>query len=206
MYHPKNPILHRYHERCLQLFENPKEMQSAQRDDPIKSPEECAIRYVARSIRNLPDKSWTSLELHELYQNNRGNEGNRSRFITKLTDHMKNEIYVFTCPGMASILMLKQKASNMFQLVSENVIGDGDDDTSIQQIARKIQEDVQKLPNGKSEYSTIGTENLFDECSSTLLTLLSKISPNFEKFSCSNDWKYRDFCAVKKFYQFAIVT
>ena len=152
----------------MQLCENPKEIQSAKRDDPIKSPEECGIRYVARSIRNLPDKSWTSLELHELYQNNGCNEGNQSRFITKLTDHMKNEICVFTCPGMANILMLQQNASNMFQLVSDNMIDDDDDDdTAIQRIARKIKQDVQTLPNGKSEYSTIETENLFDECSNT---------------------------------------
>ena len=33
---------------------------------------------------------------------------------------MKNEIYVFACPGMVSIIMLKQSASDMFQMVFEN--------------------------------------------------------------------------------------
>ena len=83
--------------------------------------------------------------------------------------------------GWQAFLCYSKTHPNMFQLVSENVIDDGDDDdTSIQRIARIIKQDVQKLPIGKSEYSTIETENLFDECSNTLLTLLSKISPNFE--------------------------
>ena len=51
----------------------------------------------------------------------------------------------------------------------------------MQRIVRKINKDVQKLPNDKSEYSTIEIENMLDECSNTLLNLLSKISPNFEK-------------------------
>ena len=36
----------RYHERCLQIFENPKSTLLAQKDNPTKSPEEFAIRYV----------------------------------------------------------------------------------------------------------------------------------------------------------------
>ena len=84
----------RYHENCLQLFENPKEIKSAQRDDPLRSPEECALRYIARSIRNAPDKTWISIELHDLYQKKGGNDINRSRFINSLCDQMIKEIYV----------------------------------------------------------------------------------------------------------------
>ena len=48
-----------------------------------------------------------------MYTNQGGSEGNRSRFISKLKDHMNEEIYVFSCPGVASIIMLKQKASHL---------------------------------------------------------------------------------------------
>ena len=37
-----------------------------------------------------------------MYTNQGGSEGNRSRFISKLKDHMNEEIYVFSCPGVAS--------------------------------------------------------------------------------------------------------
>ena len=33
----------------------------------------------------------------------------------------------------------------------------------------------------KTEYNTINTENLFDECSSILIYFLSKPSPSFDK-------------------------
>ena len=167
----------RYHEKCLQLFENPKEIKSAQRDEPIRSPEEFAVRYVARSIRNVPEKNWTSIELHDLYKSKGGAETNRYRFINSIiTEHMKNELCVFTSAGVASIIMLKDKASSMFKMVSEN---DEDDDISIKRVAKKIKSELNNLPHNNSEYDTLGAESLFDECSSTLLTLLSTITSRF---------------------------
>ena len=38
-----------------------------------------------------------------------GEEKNFSRFVKKLTAHMKNELYVFTSPGTASIIILHEK-------------------------------------------------------------------------------------------------
>ena len=136
-------ILSRYHERCLQAFKNPKEIKNAQRDDPLKSPEEYAVRYVARSIRNSPDKSWISTVLHGIYINKGGTETNKSRFITKITEYMKNEIYVFSSAGIASIIMPKDKASSMFKLQTE--VND-DDETVIRQIAQRIKSELKDLP------------------------------------------------------------
>ena len=171
------PPFHRYHDKCLKLFQNPKEIASAKRDNAAKSPELLALKYVSRSIRNLPDKSWSSVELHEMYKNQGGNEGNRSRFITKLKDDMNEEIHVFSYPGVASIIMMQEKASSLVKAVSET---DNDDtDSSMRALSRKIKEDVRKMPSPKN--SVIDTENLADECSETLMTLLSTLSPNFEK-------------------------
>ena len=46
--------------RCLKIQ---RRFKLAQHDDPLGSPEECALHYIARSIRNSPDK--TSIELHD---------------------------------------------------------------------------------------------------------------------------------------------
>ena len=70
-------IFYRHHEKYLRLFINPKEIKSAQRNDPDKLPEEYTMKYVARPIKNLPDKFWTSIELHELYKEN--SKENRKR-------------------------------------------------------------------------------------------------------------------------------
>ena len=130
------------------------------------------MKYVTRSIRNLPNKFWASKELHELYKENRGEENKCSRFLTKSIGHMKNELYVFTSPGLAGIVMFKEKASSMFKIVSEDH-SDDDDDVSMQRIANRIKEEIKKVTKRKTEYNTINTENLFGECSSTLITLIS---------------------------------
>ena len=90
--------------------------------------EEYAVRYVARSIKNLPDKVWFSIELHKLYQEHMGEQNKRLRFLSKLITHMKNELYVFTSPGLTGIVMLKEKASSIFKTVSEDHNEDDDDD------------------------------------------------------------------------------
>ena len=88
-----------YHEKRLQLFKNPKEIKSPQRNDPDKLLEEYDMRYQERSIKNLAKKLWTSMELHELCKEDRREENKCSRFLTKLIAHMKNELSVFTSSG-----------------------------------------------------------------------------------------------------------
>ena len=76
------------------------------------------MRYVARSIKNFPEKSWTSVELYEIYLKNGGIESNRSRFLTDLTNCMGDEFC--TSRGISSIVVLRQKASSLFQIVPED--------------------------------------------------------------------------------------
>ena len=56
---------------------------------------------------------------------------------------MKNE-HVFTSPGLASIVMLKQKMSSVFKIVPEDRNDDDDDDVSMQRIASSIKEEIKK--------------------------------------------------------------
>ena len=136
-----------------------------------------------------------------MYTNQGGSEGNRSRFISKLKDHMNEEIYVFSCPGVASIIMLKQKASHLVNAVSET---DNDDvDSLMRVLLKKIKEEARKLPHSKNEYNVIENGSLMDDCSETLMTLLPKLSPNFEKIY---DRKYCGLCGYNTFYKIAIST
>ena len=75
--------------------------------------------------------------------------------------------------------MLKQKASHLVNTISE--IDNNDVDSSMRVLSKKIKEEACKLPHSKNEYNVIEIENFMDECSETLMTLLSKLSPNFEK-------------------------
>ena len=57
---------------------------------------------------------------------------NHSKFVAKLTVHLNNEFQVFTCPGIAIILMLQEEAFSMFRLVS--VDSNDNEDVSMQHI------------------------------------------------------------------------
>lgn len=126
--------------------------------DPNRLPEESAMIYVMKSIRNLPDKLWTSVELHELYQKNGRKEKNRSRFFTKLITHMNNKRYVFTSPGIANIVMIQEKVSSLFKLVSHS---SDDDNRLMQRIVSRIKEEIKMMPNRKTEYIVINAEKYF---------------------------------------------
>ena len=132
----------RYHEKCLQKFENPKSTIQAQKDDPVKSPEQFAQRYVIRSIRNQPDQIWTSVQLHDIYVEKGGKEKNRHRFIDTIVDQMKEEIYVFSSPGLPNHVMLKEKASSTFKLMSKE---DDDEDLPLQAVAKQIKTELKKF-------------------------------------------------------------
>ena len=97
--------------------------------------------YLARSMKNLLDKFWTLIELHEPYKENEGEDNKHSSFLSKPISHMANEVYVFTSPGLTSIVMFKEKASSIFAIASEdhndNDYGD-DDDVSMQCITNRI--------------------------------------------------------------------
>ena len=51
----------------------------------------------------------------------------------------------------------------------------------MQRVANTTKEEIKMMTKRKTEYYTIKTESLFDECSSTLITFLSKLSPSFDK-------------------------
>ena len=57
---------------------------------------------------------------------------------------MKNEHNVFTSPGLASIVILKQKMFSVFKTVPEDRNDDEDDDVSMQRFASSIKEEIKK--------------------------------------------------------------
>ena len=70
----------------------------------------------------------------------------------------------------------------MFKVVSEDHSDDdNDNNVSMQRITSRIKEEIRKMTKIKTEYNTFNTKNLFDECSSILITFLSKLSPSFDK-------------------------
>ena len=57
---------------------------------------------------------------------------------------------------------------------------DDENDIQVDQIAGKIKKEIIKLPKVK-EYSHLDEVSMWQSCSETLLLLLSKVSPSFNK-------------------------
>ena len=97
---------------------------------------------------------------------------------------------------------MKQKASSFVKVVSEK---DNDDtDSSMCVISKRIKDEVCSLHYSKEEYHVIDGDNLFNECSDTLMSFLSKLSPNFEKnFAHCYDRKYHPLCNDKTIHKIA---
>lgn len=177
----ENNVPFKYHEKCLQLIKNPKEIKTAQCYDPVRLSEECVIKHVARSIRNLLDKFWTWLELHELYQKNEGEKKAtldlpQSGLLIWITN------FVFTSRGISSTVMLQEKTSSMFKLSSED--SNDNDDVLVQRIACRIKEEIKMMLKRKSEYNAINAKN---ERSSLLIVFVKTFSLIWKALECWYD-------------------
>ena len=84
---------------------------------------------------------------------------------------------MFTSSGLASTLMLKEKASKSLTLMSAEE--NEDDDFPLHKVATRIRFELNKIPYDGKRLTVLNNDNLFDDCSPTLASLLSIVSPKF---------------------------
>ena len=89
---------------------------------------------------------------------------------------MKDDIYLFSSPGIATIVMTKEKASSSFTLQRQREEASNE---NIDKVAQLIKEELNDMPFINSNYTSLNTEELMRSSSQTLYNLLSSISPNF---------------------------
>ena len=90
---------------------------------------------------------------------------------------MGNEVVVLSSPGVASIIMLNEKASQIFKFER---VDEEDDDINLRLIAKKINSEVKSLSRNDGVYKNLTRESLFHDTNSTILSLLYLISPKFQ--------------------------
>ena len=133
------------------------------------------------------DRVWTSRELLNIYNEKGGIETNSSRLMNKIVASMKGELNCFSSPGLSSILIHKNNSSAIFKDInqqndSESNVNDniGDDDISLQTVARKIKFEINNMPSVTENYPVLDKENILSSCSMTITKLLQYVSSNFE--------------------------
>ena len=90
---------------------------------------------------------------------------------------MGDEVYCFTCPGLATMVMHKAKASQILNVETNNK---EDDFLETQKIAKKIKAEIKDLPSIKSEYPVLNEKTLTDTVIPTLNEILVSISSKFQ--------------------------
>ena len=66
--------------------------------------------------------------------------------MNRIYELLHDKVYLFKSTGVATLLMHKQKASNLFQLINCN---DNENDIQVDQITGKIKKEIIKLPKVK---------------------------------------------------------
>ena len=134
-----------------------------------------ALISVIKNIRDEPERIWNSLELLEIYRSNGGTESNTTRFLTCIQEEMTNEIYMFRCNDLSTIVMMKGKAAGIFKLGFENE----SDDQILQEVATEIKAEIKETSsyNINDNYPKLDYDLSLKSCSPTLMKLLSMISP-----------------------------
>ena len=93
-------------------------MYSLQKDSCKSNEDEESFNFMTRSIWNEPDRVWNTTELFDAYKHKGGTETNAYRFVSKIKQYMKDELYCFTSPGLATVIMHKQKASSLLKVAA----------------------------------------------------------------------------------------
>lgn len=69
--------------------------------------------------------------------------------MNRISEILKKNVFFFNSPGVATILLHKQKATALFQLVS---YVEEDDDMQVDKVAKKINKEIKTLPKFKYSY------------------------------------------------------
>ena len=136
---------------------------------------------VMKEILSNSEKIWNSVEIHEVYLAYGGQQhlsSNKNRLMDRVSEILKEKIYLFKSPGVATILMHKQKATSLFQLVS---YVEEENDVQVDKVAKQIIKEIKVLPKLKDSYPPLDKNSIWQSCSETLLLLLANISPSLSK-------------------------
>ncbi len=116
-------------------------------------------------------------ELHAIYLERGGTASHISRLITRINDHLDHKLYVFKADGLSSIIMHREKASKMLNVVKQK---SEVEDIELRNITNKIGEETQQVPKLKNSCPVLNND-LMDEISlPTLEAILGLIGPNLE--------------------------
>ena len=163
----------RYHTDCKPAFMAPKSVESASMSQNPALKDE-AFQTVISSMEDDTDRLWTSVEIHRLYTDHKGDKLVRRTLMEEINKYFGDQILFLSCKGLAALIVFRSRASQLVKLVEETDV----DYKELKSVAHQVIHETRDIEFDTSSYSsTINEEIARDQCSETLLSLLAQISP-----------------------------
>ncbi len=166
----------RYHRDCKPAFMAPKAVEgiSISKNPAIK---DVAFQAVVSIMEEDRNKLWTSVEVHALYTDHGGDKLVRRILMEEISNYFGDQILFLSCKGLSTLLVFRSRASQLVKLVEETDV----DSKSLKSIAQQVIHETREIVSDTSSYSTTINQDIArDQCSETLLSLLSQISPKLD--------------------------
>lgn len=125
------------------------------------------------------DKSqlWNSVAVDDAYKRYGGKTLSRHQVVQAISDHLHDEIIVFSFPGYAHIIAFQTQATKIMKVVRDKT-DEEDLKSSINKVEKKTAEECKALNMDKTNYLLKVDNNTSQEAASTpMMDLLAQIIP-----------------------------
>ena len=92
-----------------------------------------ALNSTVSEMRSDKSRVWTSVEIHKTYTTHGGTNLSRAQLIQQISDVFADDLFIFSSPGLANIILFCNTASKLLRLVEEE-----EDDKSTELVAKRI--------------------------------------------------------------------
>ena len=131
-----------------------------------------AFEAVSNAIKSDVNHVWTSVDMFTLYKEHNGSVLSRRRLTESIIDAFEGDIVMFSSPGLANVLLFRNRAAEVLRLVD-----DEEDDLSYDKLAKQIVKESKIIVPDKTVYQTrINDGTVAETTTPTFMKLLSLLS------------------------------
>ena len=135
------------------------------------------MAYVLRSIRNEPERIWTSTEPYEIYVSKEATDTSGVHFLYSLEEKLGKNYYILKASELAAICIRKEKVASILKVT---LVTDDPDEEVFIKVAKIIKAHIAKKTYNVSTYSSLNTDTLNENTSNIFSFSLSQISPKLK--------------------------
>ena len=163
-----------YHKLCYLKF---KTLTKENHKNDGKNQE--AFGKICQGLSDKKNKFWSSAEVEEMYKSFGGTVMSRKSLVRNIVQYFKGDIIVLSSPGLSNVLVFKEEAAKHMKMVTNDC--EGSEDSTLKAIAKMIKEESMSLKHDHKSYKTgIDRDKAMNDCSPTLLRLLTFICEKFD--------------------------